>query len=118
MSFGLRSVLKLALTTAFLTEASAINLEPWGTDHHPGAGSGNPMKRDPSPLKLGATPRPDGLHTRNSARLALPAVELRAISDPGVLLRGRSEKREIPGNGCFDPAKHSTFFWGGYGGLS
>ena len=115
MFFNLRSLLKLALATAFLMEASAIDLEPWGTDHHPGVGSGHAIKRDPSPLKLGATGRPNDSHTRNDAREAPPPVELRAISDPGVLLRGRSEKREMSGNGCFDPAKHSTFFWGVYG---
>lgn len=97
-------------------EVNAIDLEPWGTDHHPpDAGSENAIKRDPSPLRLGATGKLGGPHARKGARLALPPVELRAISDPSVILRGRSEKREIPGNGCFDPAKHSTFFWGGYG---
>lgn len=115
MFFNSRSLLKLALTTAFVLEAGAVDLEPWGTDHHPGEGSGQAVKRTPVPLKLDPIHSPGDLHTRNIAGRAPPPVELKAISDPGVLLRGRSEKREMPGNGCFDPAKHSTFFWGGYG---
>jgi hypothetical protein len=115
MFFNPRSLLKLALTTAFVLEAGAVDLKPWGTDHHPGAGSGQAAKRAPAPVKLDPIHSPYDIHARNIAKRAPPPVELRAISDPGVLLRGRSEKREMPGNGCFDPAKHSTFFWGGYG---
>lgn len=113
MHFNSRSLLKLTLAIAFALEANAVDLKPWGTDHHPGAGSA--AKRAPVALELGPIERPEDLHSKVFGKRALPSVELKAISDPGVLLRGRSEKREMPGNGCFDPAKHSTFFWGGYG---
>jgi hypothetical protein len=112
MHFNSRSLLKLTLATAFALEANAMDLKPWGTDHHPGDQS--VAKRAPAPLEL-APMRPDEVHSNVFGKRALPSVELKAISDPGVLLRGRSEKRAMPGNGCFDPAKHSTFFWGGYG---
>lgn len=104
MHFKSRSLLKLTLATAFALEANALDLKPWGTDHHPGAGSA--AKRAPGVLDV---------HPSVFEKRPLSSVELKPISDPGVLLRGRSEKREMPGNGCFDPAKHSTFFWGGYG---
>ncbi|KAJ8117977.1 hypothetical protein OPT61_g959 [Boeremia exigua] len=115
MFYNPRSLLKLAFTTVFVLEAGAVDLQPWGTGHHPGGGSGLPTKRAPAPLKMEPISSPDDLRANVRAKRALPAVELKAISDPGVLLRGRSEKRDMPGNGCFDPAKHSTFFWGGYG---
>jgi hypothetical protein len=114
MFFNSRSLLKLAFTTAFALEASALDLQPWGTGHHPGAGTGA-VRRAPAPLELKPIHSPEDMHTKVATRNSLPPIELKAISDPGVLLRGRSEKREMPGNGCFDPAKHSTFFWGGYG---
>lgn len=115
MRFSSRSFLKLTLATAFALEANAMDLEPWGTDHHPS--DQTVAKRAPAPLEL-APMRPDEVHSNVFGKRALPSVELKAISDPGILLRGRSEKREMPGNGCFDPAKHSTFFWGGYGTCS
>lgn len=115
MFFNPRSLLKLALTTAFILEASALELQPWGTEHHPGAGTGQVVRRAPSPLELNPIKGPEDLRGKPPTKRALPAVELKAISDPGVLLRGRSEKRDMPGNGCFDPTKYSTFFWGGYG---
>lgn len=115
MFFNSRSILKLALATACVLEASAVDLQPWGTDHHPGAASGQAAKRAPAPVKMDPIDSPDDLRDRVVAKRAQPPIELRAISDPGALLRGRSEKREMPGNSCFDPAKHSTFFWGGYG---
>lgn len=114
MFFNTRSLLKLALTTAFVLEASAVELQPMGTGHHPLTGFGQATKRAPAPLELNPI-RDDELHAKMVAKRFAPPVELKAISDPGVLLRGRSEKRDMPGNGCFDPAKHSTFFWGGYG---
>lgn len=104
MHFNSRSLLKLTFATAFALKVNALDLKPWGTDHHPGASSA--AKRDSDTLDI---------HPNVFGKRALPSVELNPISDPGVLLRGRSEKREMPGNGCFDPAKHSTFFWGGYG---
>ncbi|KAF9692544.1 hypothetical protein EKO04_009649 [Ascochyta lentis] len=116
MFFNSRSLLKLALTTAFVLESSAIELQPWGTGHHPGAGSGRTSKRGPAPLELKPIGGKDDLHTAMVAKRASLPIELKAISDPSVLTKGRSEKREMPGNGCFDPAKHSTFFWGGYAG--
>lgn len=114
MFFNPRSLLKLAFTTAFVLEASALDLQPWGTDHHPGAGMGHAARRALPPLELSPI-SPEDVHAKAATKRALPAIELKAISDPGVLLRGRSEKRDMPGNGCFDPAKYSTFFWGGYG---
>jgi hypothetical protein len=115
MHFNSSSLMKLTLATALALEANAMDLKPWGTDHHPGDQS--VAKRAPTPLEL--TPmRPDEVHSKVFGKRALPSVELKAISDPSILLRGRSEKREMPGNGCFDPAKHSTFFWGGYGTYS
>ncbi|KAF3044728.1 hypothetical protein E8E12_009870 [Didymella heteroderae] len=113
MHFNSCSLLKLTLATAFALEANAMDLKPWGTDHHPGDQSF--AKRAPAPLEL-APMRPVEVHSNVFGRRALPSVELKAISDPGILRRGRSEKRDMPGNGCFDPAKHSTFFWGGYAG--
>ena len=115
MFFNSRSLLKLAFTAASVLEANAVELKPCGTGHHPGAGSAQTAKCVPAPLGLHSVNSPNDLHNKMSARQTLPSVELKAISDPGVLLRGRSEKREMPGNGCFDPTKHSTFFWGGYG---
>lgn len=138
MFFDSRSLLKLAFTTALALEASALDLQPWGTGHHPGSGVGQAAKRAPEalnlqpwgtghhpgagvgrrapiPMELKATHGPGDVHTNGFAKRSLPPVELKPISDPGVLLRGRSEKREMPGNGCFDPEKHSTFFWGSYG---
>jgi hypothetical protein len=116
MFYNPRSLLKLVFATAFFLEASAGELEAWGDGHHPKiGGSGRPARRAPIPMDLKPL-GPDGLpHGGKARRNARPPVELKAISDPGVLLRGRSEKREMPGKDCFDPAKHSTFFWGGYG---
>jgi hypothetical protein len=115
MRFNSCSILKLTLAAAFALEANAMDLKPWGTDHHPGDES--VAKRAPVALEFGPL-GPSEVHSNVFGKRALPSIELKAISDPGVLLRGRSEKRELPGNGCFDPAKHSTFFWGGYGTYS
>lgn len=115
MFFNSRSILKLAFATAFVLEAKAFELPPTGTKQHPSDGFEQIAKRAPAPLKLDAISDPSDLVKNGKRALGSAPVELKAISDPGVILRGRSEKREIPGNGCFDPAKHSTFFWGGYG---
>lgn len=115
MFFNPRSLLKLAFITVFILEANAVDLKPVGTGHHPGVISGHPIRRAPAPVNLDPIKTPDDVHANLRAKRALPAHELEAISDPGILLRGRSEKREMPGNGCFDPAKYSTFYWGGYG---
>jgi hypothetical protein len=114
--FSSRSLLKLALTTALILEAGAVELQACGTSHHPACpGMGQAVKRTSSPFELGPiVGDPNTIPTQKITKRAPPPLELRAISDPGVLLRGRSEKREMPGNGCFDPSKHSTFFWGGY----
>ncbi|KAF1929850.1 uncharacterized protein M421DRAFT_4280 [Didymella exigua CBS 183.55] len=114
MPFNSRSFLILALATAFALEASAMELKPWGTGHHPSGES--VAKRAVAAFNLDPIDDPGKLYPNVFGKRALPSIELKAISDPGVLLRGRSEKREMPGNGCFDPAKHSTFFWGGYAG--
>ncbi|KAH6629860.1 hypothetical protein C7974DRAFT_194566 [Boeremia exigua] len=116
MFFNSRSLLRLALLTAFVLETGALKLDPWGTGLNPDSVPGKPAKRAPAPLILNPITNPEDVKVKVVEKRSLPAVQLEPISDPGVLLRGRSEKREIPGNGGFDPAKHSTFFWGGYAG--
>lgn len=115
MYFNPRSLLQLALTTAFVLEASALDLEAWETNHPPDSGSGQAAKRAPIPLKMKPIGRPDHVNRRAGTEQAQPAIELQAISDPAVLLKGASKKREVSGDAAFDPTKHSTFFWGGYG---
>ncbi|KZM25444.1 uncharacterized protein EKO05_0008127 [Ascochyta rabiei] len=116
MFLNSRSLLNLALMTALVLEASAVDLQPWGPEDYQDAGLGQATRRDSTLLKSGPIGSQDDLPTSMVVKRAPFPVELGAISDPSVLTRGRSEKRETPGNGCFDPEKHSTFFWGGYAG--
>ncbi|KAF2113067.1 hypothetical protein BDV96DRAFT_150636 [Lophiotrema nucula] len=44
------------------------------------------------------------------------ALALLPISDPSVLVHGRSLKREAQGFEAFDPTSSNSFFWGAYAG--
>ena len=112
MFFNARSLAKLALLSAFTWEADALVLKPYHdiTD----LTAPQSVKRASIEPILGAANFRHGQH----ARRAPPAIEMVPISDPGVLTHGRSLKREVPLDGCFNPHKQSTFFWGAYGKLS
>jgi hypothetical protein len=109
MFFNPRSLAKLALVSAFAWETNALVLKPI-TD--PSQAGPHPTVKRASIEPLAGPPNfRHGQHARRS----VAPIELVPISDPGVLTHGRSLKREVPLEGCFNPHKQSTFFWGAYG---
>jgi hypothetical protein len=109
MFFNPRSLAKLALVSAFTWETNALVLRPI-TDPSQLAPHQSVKHASIEPI-AGA---PNFRHGQHAKRGAAP-IELLPISDPGVLTHGRSLKREVPLEGCFNPHKQSTFFWGAYG---
>jgi hypothetical protein len=111
MFFNSRSLAKLALVSAFALETNALVLRPIPDPSQ--AGSHQTVKRatiEAEPI----TGFPNFGEGQRVKRSASP-IEMVPISDPGVLTHGRSLKREAPLEGCFNPHKQSTFFWGAYG---